>query len=241
VSFLGVRRNTNERAPGFTLVELLVVIVIVAVLATVAIYGVRGALAKSKQAACASNLRSIGIGLHLYAGDHNGVFPETTHSTDLQTAWIYALEDHLNIFDKTRICPADPKAAQRLAGKGTSYILNSFLFLPPVDPFGEPTGPALNRLSAIPDHTNTPMAFICSDRYGPGPGNDHTHSEQWNSWSAVKADIAVGRFGGKASDDETGSTNILYVDGSIRGFRASELKRKTAAGINIAKPPGVAP
>lgn len=236
-----MRGNTNERARGFTLVELLVVIAIVAVLATVSIFATRGALAKSKQAACASNLRSIGVGLHLYAADHNGVFPETAHTTSLETAWIYALEDQLSNFDQTRICPADPQGKTRLSQKGTSYILNSYLFVPPVDPFGDPTGPALNRLSAIPDHTNTPMAFICSDRFGPGPGNDHTHSERWVSWSAVKADIAVGRFGGRTSDDEAGSTNILYVDGGIRSSRASELKRKTAAGINIAKPPGLDP
>ena len=227
------------RKTGFTLVELLVVIVIVAVLATVAVSGVKGALAKSKQAACASNLRSIGVGLHLYAADHNGVFPETTHTEDLQNAWIFQLKDYLGDFETVRICPADPQGKQRLAEKGTSYILNSYLFVPPVDPFGDPTGPALNRLAAIPDHVNTPMAFICSDRYGPGPGNDHTHSERWDSWAAVKADIAVGRFGGSSSDDENGSTNILYVDGGIRGYRAKELKNKTSSGENIAKPPGI--
>jgi len=232
------KRSSGNR-DGFTLVELLVVIAIVAVLATVAVVGTRGVLAKSKQAACAANLRSIGVGLHLYAADHNGVFPETTHTTHLQTAWIYALEDQLGNFDSTRICPADPQGKARFSQKGTSYILNSFLFLPPVDPFGDPTGPALNRLSAIPDPANTAMCFICSDRYGPGPGNDHTHSERWNSWSAVTADIAVGRFGGKSSDDESGSTNILYVDGTIRGFHATELKRMTLSGINIAKPPGI--
>ena len=155
---------------GFTLVELLVVIAIVGVLTSVAVVGVRGALDKSRQAACASNLRSIGVGLHLYAGDHNGVFPETTHTEDLQRAWIFQLEDYLGDFEETRICPADPKRRERLAEKGTSYILNSFLFVPALDPFGNPTGPALNRLSAIPDHVNTAMAFICSDRYRAGAG-----------------------------------------------------------------------
>ncbi len=216
------------------------VIVILAVLASVTVMAVAGALDRSKQAACASNLRSIGVGLHLYAGDHNGVFPETSHTTDLQRAWIFQLKDYLGDFESTRICPADPQGVRRLAEKGTSYILNSYLFVPPVDPFGDPTGPALNRLSAIPDHANTAMAFICSDRYGR-PGNDHTHSERWDSWAAVKADIAVGRFGGAGSDDESGSTNILYVDGGVRGFKATELKRTTNSGTNIAKPPGITP
>ena len=122
--------------------ELLVVIVIVAVLASVTVMAVAGALDRSKQAACASNLRSIGVGLHLYAGDHNGVFPETSHTTDLQRAWIFQLKDYLGDFESTRICPADPQGVRRLAEKGTSYILNSYLFVPPVDPFGDPTAGA---------------------------------------------------------------------------------------------------
>lgn len=233
-----MRGNTIGNRDGFTLVELLVVIAIVAVLVTVTVAGVRGAMAKSKQAADASNLRSIGVGLTMYATDHNGVFPETSHTTDLENAWIYQLEPYLSDFDATRICPADPRGKERLAQRGTSYIVNSYLFLPAVDPFGNPTGPALNRFSLIPDPPNTPMAFICSDGYGPDPGNDHTHSERWTSWPSVTADIAVGRFGGTSSDDEDGSTNILYVDGAVRGFRAIELKRKTQSGTNIAKPPG---
>ncbi len=224
---------------GFTLIELLVVIAIVAVLASVTTVAVRKTLERSKQAASASNLRSIGIGLHLYAGDHNGVFPETSHTTDLESAWIFQLQNYMGDFENSRICPADPQGPQRLAAKGTSYILNSFLFVPAVDPFGDPTGPALNRIAAIPDLANTPMAFICSDRYGPGPGNDHTHSERWASWAAVKADIAVGRFGGATGADESGSTSILYADGGIRNFRAIDLKSTTKNGTNIAKPPGI--
>jgi prepilin-type processing-associated H-X9-DG protein len=185
------------------------------------------------------NLRNIGAALHLYASDHDGKFPETTHSTDLDGAWVYALETYLGDFENTRVCPEDPKKTERLKAKGTSYLLNSYIFVPEIDPFGEPTGPALNRVSAIPEPSRTIIAFICSDNTGTGPGNDHTHSNQWSSWPALAGDIAPGRFGGGKPGSVKGRSNYLFVDGRVESIPAAEVKRKIDAGINIAKPPGV--
>lgn len=224
---------------GFTLVELLVVIAIIATLATIAVLGSRTVLTASKQAGCMQNMKNIGIALHLYAVDHDGRFPETTHTTDLDGAWIYALETYLGDFEISRVCPADPKKKERIKAKGTSYILNSYIFVPEIDPFGEPTGPALNRVSAIPDPSRTLMAFICSDSTGTGPGNDHTHSNQWSSWPALAGDISTGRFGGSKTDSTKGRSNYLYVDGRVESISAIDVKRKIDAGINIAKPPGI--
>lgn len=135
------RIYVRSSAAGFTLVELLVVISVIASLAALAALGARSVMMSSKQANCASNLRNIGLALHLYAQDHEGRFPETTHTADLETAWIYSLKDYLGDFEKTRICPADPKGPERMKAKGTSYVLNSYLFVPEIGPFGDPVGP----------------------------------------------------------------------------------------------------
>lgn len=229
----------KTRSSGFTLIELLVVIGIVIVLAVVGFTAGSWALTSSRQSTCMSNMRNIGAALLLYANDHGGRFPETTHTTELDSAWIYQLEETLGEFEKSRVCPADPKRVERLEARGTSYILNSYIFVPETDPFGEPTGPALNRLSAIPQPERTMLGFICSDTTGAGPGNDHTHSNQWDGWGSVCADISPDRFGGGARDHSKGRSNYLFADGHVESIAAAEVKRRTDSGTNIAKPPGI--
>lgn len=227
------------RRRGFTLVELLVVLVLIATLMTFGALGMRSAIVASKQAGSSANLRNIGVALQLYADDHGGRYPETTHTTGIGSAWIYSLERYMGNFDQSRICPADPRGKERLAAKGSSYVLNSFIFVPRTGPFGRVIGPQLNRPSAIPEPDRTRLVFICSDRTGVGPGNDHTHSNLWRSWSALTADIAPDRFGGNGKDRTKGRSLYLHADGSVHTLAALEVKRKTDAGINIALPPGV--
>lgn len=232
-----------EKAPryrgGFTLVELLVVLVLVVSLTALAVAGIRTGITASRQAASSMNLRNIGVALQSYAGDHNGTYPETTHSTGLGSAWIYSLERYLGKFDEVRICPADPRGRERLTARGSSYILNSYIFVPMVGPFGQPSGPKLNRPNAIPQPERTILAFVCSDRTGVGPGNDHTHSQLWKTWAAVCDDIAPDRFGGDGKNRAKGRSVYLHADGSVVAIPAAELKRRTQNGDNIAKPPGV--
>ena len=65
----------RTRQQAFTLVELLVVVSITALLIAMLLPSLRKAREAGKYTACGSNLRQIGMGMHCYAADHQGLVP----------------------------------------------------------------------------------------------------------------------------------------------------------------------
>ena len=99
------KRLLSMRTKGFTLVELLVVMVIIAVLAAL----VMGGFSKSKETTnamkCAANLKQIGVAMASYCADHDGRLPgpllEEQHNTPAALAGAKSLggmlKDYLGI------------------------------------------------------------------------------------------------------------------------------------------------
>ena len=61
---------------GFTLIELLVVVAIIALLISILLPSLSRARELAKRAVCASNLRGIGQGCHIYSNDNQESFPQ---------------------------------------------------------------------------------------------------------------------------------------------------------------------
>jgi prepilin-type N-terminal cleavage/methylation domain-containing protein/prepilin-type processing-associated H-X9-DG protein len=65
----------NGRAAGFTLLELLCVILIISLLAALLLPVYNQARARAQVIGCVEHLHQVGIGFHSFAHDHNGLFP----------------------------------------------------------------------------------------------------------------------------------------------------------------------
>ena len=114
----------RNRAPAFTLVELLVAIAIIGVLSGLIFSAISSARARSKTLVCQSNLRQMGVALRLYESDHKGRLPSSSHlraADGSSLSWLTTLAAYLGPGFIGR-CPAVPEHPAKV-----TYALNDLL------------------------------------------------------------------------------------------------------------------
>ncbi len=234
---------------GFTLIELLVVIAIIAVLMAILLPALSAARMQGKRMASAGNLRQIGLGMEMYTQDNRGFFPESSHGLTgpaaQQRSWVFTLRPYVGDVNEIRICPADPKGKERLENGLTSYVLNEYIAVDTVDPFGQHVGPSYRNLYKLRSPALTITTFIGADSLSVAVTSDHTHSTLWFlpspnvPWDTLRNDIQPDRFHTRLAEDNTnGSSLYLYADSHVENIRAREIKDRADDYDDFAKPPG---
>jgi len=113
---------------AFTLMELIAVIAIVLILAALLIPALQRMKERAHSVACLSQLAQIGVGISLYAGDHDGWLPRNGSITPAVTLWIRSIQEYIGLKDvnylQAQTCGILKCPSCKGPYPGLSYIIN---------------------------------------------------------------------------------------------------------------------
>ncbi len=100
--------KTNRKSRGFTLIELLVVIAIIAILASILLPVLARGKMKAKEINCINNLKQVGLGIRLWAGDNGEKYPWNVDTS------LGGSKGAVDWTDNFRVCSNELRATQIL-------------------------------------------------------------------------------------------------------------------------------
>ena len=221
---------------GFTLIELLVVIAVIGILIAMLLPALSATRDRARAVVCKSNMRQIGLALHMYAEGHGGRFPWTEHS-QAGESWIITLGPYLEDVDAVRVCPDDPRGDEWMTGDadGSSYGINNFVADPEVEGYS-------GSLWKIRDGSRLIVLFEADPERDDAHGSDHIHCSQF--YSPVYQMLGkVFEMGFREIDTDRhgdNAANYLFADGHVRSISEGTVRgwiqNDLAAGTNFARP-----
>ena len=110
----------NKQDKGFTLVELLIVIVILGILATVTVFAVRGITDQGQTSACAADKKTLEVAVEAYYAQNGNVLGAAASETNLIAAGLL-----------TSYSPSH-NVASGVVTAGNQVVVGSVLAAPPL-------------------------------------------------------------------------------------------------------------
>jgi len=127
--------------PGFTIIEMLVVITVIAALMAILIPTLTSSRESARRVVCLNNLRSLGLAVQMHRHDHDGALPYANNLYSLPLGWtdpldalgryldvnLPSIDSHGEIVTHQPFrCPSDPGHADA-TGCSYAYLPSAFM------------------------------------------------------------------------------------------------------------------
>ncbi|MBI3991364.1 MAG: DUF1559 domain-containing protein [Candidatus Omnitrophica bacterium] len=202
-----------RRRNGFTLVELLVVIAIIAILAAMMLPTLGKAREMAMRAVCKSNMKQIGVALHLYAGDYNDIFPVWgAGSPSSSSLWLLGDGGYIKHYSGRDAITytVDFEAIKRwvLHCPSDKRMINSFA-----------TYPWYSYASAVGDpNPNSPTYHLLTVKDGSDTAivvDQSSDSDNKNDMWKYHSATPDNPYGSAYKNHGNDGVNALYIDGHV--------------------------
>lgn len=229
------RFHYGSRTSGFTLVEILIVLVIIMILAGLLFPAFQGARESGKRAACQSNLKQLGLGFLQYTQDAGGRYPFAANFQAWGNGGHWVSGD--NGKNLAEIDPGANGVYDWIEGNTASvekgaiypYVKNAEVYICPSTEFGEDKrltysmNCALSGLHGVRIKAPSEIALLVDE--------SDTLNDGW-FFAANTADPGTSGQSTDAATRAHGDANILFADGHAKSFAPSAFALdKSSAGL----------